>query len=194
MTEFGVAFGLVFLAEFGDKSMLLALAFATRYRLWPVIGGISIAAFTATGLATLVGAALGTALPQRGLVLTGGVAFCAFGLWMLLDNEEDDPDDLDDDDDGRLVRSRSVLTAVAASFLIAELGDKTTLATAALATTQAPLPTWAGAALGMTLAASIAAVVGASLGTRIPRRTTRLAAAVVFAVFGVLLLIEGMRM
>lgn len=77
---------------------------------------------------------------------------------------------------------------------LAKLGGKTTLATAALATTQAPLPTWAGAALGMTIAASIAAAVGASLGTRIPRKTTRLAAAVVFAVFGVLLIVEGVRM
>jgi Ca2+/H+ antiporter, TMEM165/GDT1 family len=74
-------FGLVFLAELGDKSMLLAIGFAARYRPWPVLGGIAIAAFTMLGLSTLAGAALGLALPERALAIAGGLLFLGFGLW-----------------------------------------------------------------------------------------------------------------
>jgi Ca2+/H+ antiporter, TMEM165/GDT1 family len=63
VTDLLAAFGLVFLAELGDKSMLLAIAFAVRYRTWAVISGIAIAAFVMLGAATLVGAALDALLP-----------------------------------------------------------------------------------------------------------------------------------
>ena len=177
------SFGLVFLAELGDKSMLLALAFATRYRPWPVLGGIAIAAFTMLGLSTLVGAALGAALPEQALAIGGGLLFVGFGIWTL--RPEDDEDDIAE------VKGSSVLLGVTGAFLIAEFGDKTMLATATLASTQPALPTWLGASVGMTVASGIAIVVGAVLGTRIPERATRIAAGVAFLAFGVWLLVEG---
>ena len=177
------SFGLVFLAELGDKSMLLALAFATRYRPWPVLGGIAIAAFTMLGLSTLVGAALGAALPEQALAIGGGLLFVGFGIWTL--RPEDDEDDIAE------VKGSSVLLGVTGAFLIAEFGDKTMLATATLASTQPALPTWLGASVGMTVASGIAIVVGAVLGARIPERATRIAAGVAFLAFGVWLLVEG---
>jgi Ca2+/H+ antiporter, TMEM165/GDT1 family len=177
-------FGLVFLAELGDKSMLLALAFATRYRPWPVLGGIAIAAFAMLGLSTLVGAALGTALPEQALAIGGGVLFIGFGLWTLRPEDEED--------ETAEVRGSSVLLGVTGAFLVAEFGDKTMLATATLAATQPALPTWLGAGLGMTVASGIAIVVGAVLGARIPERVTRIAAGVAFLAFGVWLLIDGL--
>ncbi len=177
------SFGLVFLAELGDKSMLLALAFATRYRPWPVLGGIAIAAFTMLGLSTLVGAALGAALPEQALAIGGGLLFVGFGIWTL--RPEDDEDDIAE------VKGSSVLLGVTGAFLIAEFGDKTMLATATLASTQPALPTWLGARVGMTVASGIAIVVGAVLGARIPERATRIAAGVAFLAFGVWLLVEG---
>ena len=179
------AFGLVFLAELGDKSMVLAVAFAARYRPWPVLGGIAIAAFTMLGLSTLLGAALGAALPERAVAIGGGLIFLGFGVWTLLDR-----DDEDEDEDAGL-RGSSVLLGVTLAFLIAEFGDKTMLATATLASTQPALPTWLGAGLGMTVASGIAIVVGAVLGARIPERATRIAAGIAFLAFGVWLLIEG---
>lgn len=178
------SFGLVFLAELGDKSMLLALAFATRYRPWPVLAGIAIAATAMLGLSTLVGAALGAALPQQALAIGGGLLFLGFGIWTLR------PEDDDDDDAGQL-RSSSVLLGVTLAFLVAEFGDKTMLATITLASTQPATPTWLGASLGMTVASGLAIVVGAALGARLPERMTRIVAAGAFLVFGVLLLIEG---
>jgi Ca2+/H+ antiporter, TMEM165/GDT1 family len=177
------SFGLVFLAELGDKSMLLALAFATRYRPWPVLAGIAIAAFTMLGLSTLVGAALGAALPDRALAIGGGLLFLGFGLWTLRSE--------DDDEEAAELRSSSVLLGVTVAFLVAEFGDKTMLATITLASTQPAIPTWIGASLGMTIASGLAIVVGAALGARLPERLTRIVAACAFLVFGVLLLIEG---
>jgi Ca2+/H+ antiporter, TMEM165/GDT1 family len=178
-------FGLVFLAELGDKSMLLAIGFAARYRPWPVLGGIAIAAFTMLGLSTLAGAALGLALPERVLAIAGGVLFLAFGFWTLRDD--------DDDDEAASVRGESVLLGVTAAFLLAEFGDKTMFATVTLATTQAPLATWLGAGIGMTAASGIAIAITSWAGGRLPERPVRLAAAVAFLLFGALLLFEGVR-
>lgn len=177
------SFGLVFLAELGDKSMLLALAFAARYRPLPVLAGIAIAAFAMLGLSTLVGAALGAALPQQALAIGGGLLFLAFGLWILRPE--------DDEEETVELRGSSVLLGVTLAFVVAEFGDKTMLATITLASTQPAVPTWIGASLGMTVASGLAIVVGAALGARLPERMTRLVAAGAFLVFGVLLLIEG---
>jgi putative Ca2+/H+ antiporter (TMEM165/GDT1 family) len=185
MTDLFSAFGLVFLAELGDKSMLLAIAFAARYRPWPVLGGIAIAALVMLGLSTLVGAALGAALPERALAIGGGLLFLGFGVWTLRDD--------DDDEEATELRSSSVLVGVTLAFLVAEFGDKTMLATATLASTQAPVVTWLGAAAGMTLASGIAIAIASLAGARLPERVVRLVAAGAFLLFGVLLLWEGLR-
>lgn len=177
------SFGLVFLAELGDKSMLLALAFATRYRPLPVVAGIAVAAFGMLGLSTLAGAALGAALPEQALAIVGGLLFLGFGIWTLRGD--------DDDDESTDLRGTSVLLGVTLAFLVAEFGDKTMIATVTLASTQPALPTWIGAGLGMTVASGLAIVVGSVLGARLPERATRLLAAGAFLVFGVLLLVDG---
>jgi len=181
------SFGLVFLAELGDKSMVLAIAFAARYRPWPVLGGIAIAAFTMLGLSTLLGAALGAALPERAVAIGGGLLFLAFGVWTLVDRDDDE----EDEDAG--LRSSSVLLGVTLAFLIAEFGDKTMLATLTLAGTQPPVPTWIGASLGMTAASGIAIAVATLVGRQLNERVLRLVAAGAFLLFGVLLLVEGIR-
>ena len=179
------AFGLVFLAELGDKSMLLAVAFALRYRTWPVLGGIAIAAFTMLGLSTLVGSALGAALPERAVTIGGGALFIAFGLWTLFGGDDDD------EREDAALRSSSVLIGVTLAFLVAEFGDKTMLATLTLAGAQAPLPTWVGAGAGMTAASAIAIALAVLAGGRLPERLLHLLAAGAFLLFGVLLLYSG---
>jgi Ca2+/H+ antiporter, TMEM165/GDT1 family len=180
------SFGLVFLAELGDKSMLVGIALAARYRPWPVLAGIAIAAFSMLGLATVVGSLLGSALPTEVLSIGGGLLFIGFGLWTLRDD--------DDDEDGAAeVRSRSVVFGVTLAFLVAEFGDKTMLAAAAIASTRALFPTWIGASLGMIIASGLAILVAHALGSRLPERAVRLAAAGGFLVFGALMLLEGIR-
>jgi Ca2+/H+ antiporter, TMEM165/GDT1 family len=87
------AFALVFLAELGDRSMLLAIALAialaARYRSAPVLGGIAIAAVSMLGLAALVGGAVSTALPDQAMSLVGGLLFLGSGIWTLLDGDDE---------------------------------------------------------------------------------------------------------
>lgn len=184
------SFGLVFLAELGDKSMVLAIAFAARYRPWPVLGGIAIAAFAMLGLSTLLGAAMGAALPEQAVAIAGGLLFLGFGIWTLIDDDDDDDDEAEA---AAGLRSTSVLLGVTLAFLIAEFGDKTMLATLTLAGTQAALPTWIGAGLGMTAASGIAIAIATVVGRQLNARVLRLVAAAAFLLFGLLLLVGGLR-
>ncbi len=186
MEEFLAAFGLVFLAELGDKSMLLAIAFAARYRPWPVLAGIAIAAVVMMGVSTLIGAALGAALPERAIVIGGGLLFLGFGIWTLRG-------DGDEEDEDAELRSGSVLIGVTLAFMLAELGDKTMIAATTLAGTQGAVLTWVGASLGMTAASGLAVVVATLLGARLPQRLVRVVAALAFFVFGLFLLVDGIR-
>ena len=179
-----VAFGLVFLAELGDKSMLLAVGFAARYRVWPVLAGIVVAAIVSVGLAVAVGAALGTALPERTIAVVAGLVFIGFGIWTLRDDDDDAEGDVD-------LKGHTLFVGVTLAFLISEIGDKTTIAAMTLAGTQAAVPTWIGGAAGMTAASGIAIMVASVLGSRLPQRGVRITAAAAFFAFGVWFLVDG---
>jgi putative Ca2+/H+ antiporter (TMEM165/GDT1 family) len=86
-----------------------------------------------------------------------------------------------------------VLWTVGLAFFLAELGDKTMLATVTLATTNGLVGTWIGSTLGMVAADALAIVVGQQLGARLPERAVRIGAAVTFVIFGALLIFEGIR-
>ena len=171
------AFALVFVAELGDKSMLLAAALTARYRPWPVFGGVAAAALLMLGLSSAIGAALGAALPEQALMIGGGVLFIGFGVWTL---RRDD----DEQEAATEVSGKSILLGVMVMFLVAELGDKSMIATAALAGNQPPIPTWLGAATGMTLACGVMIAVTAVVGRKIPRHVLRYVAAAMFVGFG----------
>ncbi len=188
MNAFLVSFGVIFVAELGDKSQLMALAFATRYRARTILVGITLATAFVHLFSVIVGAAVGAALPTRAINVGAGIAFLGFAAWTLRG------DSLDDDEADRVRKTnRSVLMAVAFAFFLAELGDKTMLATITLATTNGLFGTWLGSTLGMVGADALAIVVGQQLGTRLPERTIKIGAAISFVVFGVLLMFEGLR-
>jgi putative Ca2+/H+ antiporter (TMEM165/GDT1 family) len=183
---FLLSFGLIFLAELGDKSQLLALALSTRYRPVPVLIGISIATAVVHAISVAVGSAVGLALPTRLISIVAGVAFFAFAAWTLRG------DKLDDGHVARAQRTaRSAVLATAGAFFLAELGDKTMLATVTLATTEGAVGTWLGSTVGMVAADALAIAVGQQLGTRLPERTIRVGAAMTFVAFGVLLIVGG---
>jgi Ca2+/H+ antiporter, TMEM165/GDT1 family len=190
------AFGLIALAELGDKSQLLALSFATRYRWWQVLVGVAVAATVLGGIAALLGGVLGDALPERTIAAAGGVLFLAFAVWTLReDGGADGADDRDEEGPATNDRRRvlgSTATVVGA-FLVAELGDKTMLATAALASTRDPIAVWLGSAAGMTAASGAAIAVGSLLHRRLPADRIRLVSAAAFALLGLLLLFEAWR-
>jgi len=183
-----LSFAVIFVAELGDKSQLMALAFAARYRPLPILAGITIATAVVHLCSVAVGAAVGTALPTRAISFVAGVAFFAFALWTLRGDE------LDDDEEARATtRARSPFVAASLAFFLAELGDKTMLATITLATREGLAGTWAGSTLGMVAADALAIAIGAQLGRRLPERSIRIGAAASFVVFGVLLVAEGIR-
>lgn len=180
------AFAVVFLAELGDKSQLMTLTFATRYRPVTVLAGITAATAIMNGLSVLAGGLVGTALPPGPVAIAAGLAFFGFAIWTMRGAHHDDGDD-------SVGRSRIPVLAVAVTFLLAEFGDKTMLAVATLATTRDGLGVWAGATAGMVGANIVAILVGRQLGDRIPERWIKRGAAAAFVAFGLWLLVDGYR-
>lgn len=183
MDAFLIAFGVVFLAELGDKTQLVALSLATRYRTITVLGGITVAYAITNGISVVIGGLLGAALPTRAIAVAGALAFFGFAIWTWRADDEEVGD--------TSIGGRSVFASIVAAMVLAELGDKTMLATATLAARDAPVATWFGATAGITASGALAVFVGRALGDRLPRRATRLGAAVLFALFGVLLLVDA---
>ena len=187
MDAFLVSFGIVFVAELGDKSQLMALAFAARYRALPILIGITAATAVVHAISVVLGAAVGVALPTSAVSVVAGLAFLGFAAWTVRG------DTLGEDEAMRAERStRSAVLAAAVAFFLAELGDKTLLATIPLATKEGLFGTWLGSTAGMVVADALAIVVGQQLGARLPERAIRIGAAATFVVFGVLLVVEGL--
>lgn len=186
MAAFFISLGVIFVAELGDKSQLMALAFATRYRPLPVLIGITAATALVHLVSVVVGAVVGAALPTKAIGIVAAIAFVGFGLWTLRGDE------LSDDDEQRAAQpAKHVVMAVGTVFFLAELGDKTMLATITLATKEGLVGTWLGSTVGMVAADALAIVVGRALGTRLPEKAIRIGAAVLFFIFAIVLLLEA---
>lgn len=183
MTAFWVSLWIVFVAELGDKSQLMALALATRYRPLPVIAGLTVATAVIHLVSVALGAGLGAALPTFWVTVGAGLAFLGFAAWTLRG------DSLDEEAAAGASRWRSAFSVALVAFFLAELGDKTMLATITLAAREEALGTWIGSTLGMVAADVLAIWVGASLGRRLPERTIRYGAAALFAAAGGWLLV-----
>jgi putative Ca2+/H+ antiporter (TMEM165/GDT1 family) len=187
-TSLVLSFAVIFVAELGDKSQLMALTFATRYRALPVLVGISAATAVVHAVSVGIGYGLGAALPTDWISLAAALAFFAFALWTLRG------DKLTDDEREKAERStRSAVVAASVAFFLAELGDKTMLATITLATDHGWFGTWLGSTLGMVAADALAIAVGRLLGRTLPERIIRYGAAALFAVFGIWLLVSAIR-
>lgn len=178
----------IFVAELGDKSQLMAMTFAARYRARDVLIGITAATalvhLASVGIGYLIGDAFGDY--QHAISIVAGIAFLGFAAWTLRGDE------LTEEETAKARTSQgAAILAVGVAFFLAELGDKTMLATITLATQEGWLGTWIGSTLGMVAADALAIVVGAVLGRRLPEQVIKVGAAVLFALFGVLLIVDG---
>lgn len=184
MEAFLVSTGIVALAEMGDKTQLLALVLAVRFRKpWPIVWGILVATLVNHGLAGAVGAWVTTFLGPEILrwVLAG--SFIAMAVWMLI------PDTLDDAQSDTQPRWGVFGTTVVAFFL-AEMGDKTQIATVMLvAQYHAYLWVVAGTTLGMMLANAPVVWLGERMTRLVPMRLVHTVSALIFAALGVAVLI-----
>ncbi|GGT21919.1 TMEM165/GDT1 family protein [Nonomuraea spiralis] len=186
MEAFWISLAVIFVAELGDKSQLMAMTFATRFKPWPVIAGITIATAVVHLLSVAVGGLVGDALPKTAISVVAGVAFLGFALWTLRGDE------LTEEEAGKAGRTtRNALIAVTVAFFLSELGDKTMLATITLATQHGWFGTWIGSTVGMVAADALAILVGRLMGKHLPEKVIRYGAAAAFAVFGIVLLVEA---
>ncbi len=180
MEAFLVSTGIVALAEMGDKTQLLALILAVRFRKpWPIVLGILVATLANHGLAGAAGAWVTTVLGPDVLRWVLGVSFIAMAAWMLI------PDKMDDDETSAAPKFGVFGTTVIAFFL-AEMGDKTQIATVMLAA-QYNAYFWvvAGTTLGMMLANAPVVWLGERMTRLVPLRIVHIVSALIFLGLGV---------
>ena len=125
-----LSFGVIFIAELGDKSQLMALAFATRFPALPVLLAITIATAVVHLGSVVLGATVAAVLPTNVVSIVAGLAFLAFAAWTLRGDVLGEADEAR----SRSEPTRSIVLTVGTAFFLAELGDKTMLATITLAT------------------------------------------------------------
>jgi putative Ca2+/H+ antiporter (TMEM165/GDT1 family) len=184
MTAYLASVAFVVLAEMGDKTQLLAMAFATRYRWQLVMWGVLAATLLNHLMAVVVGAYLTVLLPLQYIKIAAASSFILFGLWTLRG-------DTLEGEDRRF--NFSPFWTVAVAFFFAEMGDKTQLATVALAARfDSIIPVWLGTTTAMLIADAIGIIIGIVLGKKIPERAVKWFAALVFIAFGIIGLYEAL--
>lgn len=185
---FWISTGVVALAEMGDKTQLLALVLAARFkRPWPIVWGILVATLLNHALAGALGAVVMAWVGPEVMRWVLGLSFVAMAVWILV------PDQLDEDDSDTTRHPWGVFALTAWLFFLAEMGDKTQIATVALGAQYTPL--WAvvgGTTLGMMLANAPVAFWGEALTRRIPVRALHGVAALIFLGLGVAVLLGAL--
>ncbi|MHB8918150.1 MAG: TMEM165/GDT1 family protein [Desulfocucumaceae bacterium] len=177
MLVFLGATAMVVLAEMGDKTQLLAMALATRFPARAVLRGVFLATILNHALAVALGTYLGTSINLNIVQMVAAVSFILFGLWTIRG------DSLNGEDKRKSILGPVMTVAVA--FFFVEMGDKTQLATIALAAKyNAPLATLLGTTTGMLIADAIGIYIGVVAGKRIPERLIKWISALIFIAFG----------
>ena len=176
------SFGVVFLAEMGDKTQFLVMAFAAKYHWRPVLGGMFLGILAVHSLAVAAGNVVGSYLSPELMQGLAGAAFLVFGIWTL--RAEDEDEEAHDS-------VHSPLWTVAAAFFVGEMGDKTQFAAMTMA---AAYSSWQlvlmGAVLGMVLADLMGVICGAILHKKLPAKKLQLLSGGIFFFFGVATLIQ----
>jgi Ca2+/H+ antiporter, TMEM165/GDT1 family len=177
--------GVVFLAELGDRSQLITMTFALRYRWWVVLTGVAIAACLVHGVTVSIGHFLGATLPSRPMAFASAIAFLLFAVWAWRESGSGD------ETVPTAERPRFALLTVVSSFALAEMSDKTSLATVTLASEHDWTGVWLGSTLGMVLADGLAILVGTLLHRRLPQRLLHASAGLLFLLFGLWMLFDS---
>lgn len=183
MQAFLISTGVVALAEIGDKTQLLAFILAARFRRpWPIIAGIACATILNHGLAGMLGAWITSVVEPTTLRWLLGLSFIAMAAWILV------PDKMDEDDTA-LPGKLGVFGATLVAFFLAEMGDKTQIATIALAAKyEAVMGVVLGTTVGMLIANVPAVLLARKVVEKVPMKLVHCIAALIFVVLGVLTL------
>ncbi|MGE5653204.1 MAG: TMEM165/GDT1 family protein [Bacillota bacterium] len=187
MSAFLKAFAMVLFAEMGDKSQFLVVALSSRHRLRDVLSGITVAIVLLNGLAVMVGTYVANAVPAYLIKLAAAASFLYFGISSLKSEDEEEED----------VKKTLVnpVLAIAMTFFLSEMGDKTQLATMALAAQlQQALAVLLGSSVAMVLADSLGIWAGRFMSNSISEKTLQLVSATIFMVFATASVYEVSRL
>jgi len=186
VTAFLASLIFVVLAEMGDKTQLLAMAFACKFRWQTVMWGVFVATAANHLLAAAAGSYLAAIVPMAYIKIAAAASFIIFGLWTIRG------DTLEGEDKKY---NFGPFWTVTIAFFMAEMGDKTQLATIALAIKyNTVIPVWMGTTLCMIISNGFGIIVGNVMGKHIPERAIKWASALIFIAFGVYGLYENMPM
>ena len=187
MESFLVSLSTVAIAEMGDRTQLLSLMLAAHYRRpWPILAGVLLATLANHAVAGLIGVHLGRFLTPGILDIVVGISMVAMAAWTLK------PDTLNEES-SRVSRT-SAFVATLVAFFIAEIGDKTQIATVALAAAYSNIAiVVAGTTTGMMLANAPVVFLGKAFSDRLPLKTIRYVASGLFLVLGIVFIMESIR-
>jgi putative Ca2+/H+ antiporter (TMEM165/GDT1 family) len=181
--EVATAFAVVFLAELGDKTQLVALTLAAQHKAARVLVALVGAIAVLQTISVTAGALVSRALPDRAIAVAAGLLFLGFAVWTWRGRNDTE------DDEGS--SSRGGLWSAATAFFLAELGDKTMLTTAGLAADHGAVPVWIGSFGAMVASTVLAVVVGRGLTTRVAPSVLKSVGAAAFAVVGLATLLSA---
>lgn len=173
MADVLTAFAVVFLAELGDKTQLVALTLAGRYSALKVLAALGATILVLQTLSVTAGALISDLVPDRAIAAAAGLLFLGFAVWTWRSAADDED-----------VAATGGLSRVAIAFFLAELGDKTMLTTAGLAANRAAVPVWVGSTAAMIAATSLAIVGGKALAARVSADLLHRIGAIAFALVG----------
>lgn len=175
--EFLKSMFLIFMAEMGDKTQILAMAFATQFAVKEVLAGVFLGSLLNHGIAVILGAYLSSVIPLGSIQIIAGFLFIGFALWTLKVDEEDEEEEAK--------KNFGPILTVALAFFIGELGDKTQLTAITLASDAVfPALILLGTVSGMVLTSGVGIFVGSKIGDKIPEFTIKIASASIFLLFG----------
>ena len=184
MEAFWLSMSMIFVAELGDKSQLLALTLATCYNARIVLWGIFWSTLAVHMVSTAAGNYVGDLLPLDWVLFLAGFSFIVYGFWTLRGDHLDE--------DGQTCKpSVHPFWLVFSTFFMAELGDKTMLSTLSLAATLPFMPVWIGSTLGMVASDALAIVAGKALGKQLPEKAIHIVASLIFFIFGAVTMYRG---
>lgn len=181
--EYIEALFFIFIAEMGDKTQILAMAFATQFAIREVLTGVFIGSFLNHGLAVILGVYLSSVIPMNLVQIIAGLLFISFALWTLKVEEEE----------GSVDKKKGPILTVALAFFIGELGDKTQLTAITISVnSNYPLNVLLGTVSGMVIVSGVGIYIGYKVGKKVPEGIIKIVSAFVFLAFGLIKLYQSL--
>jgi putative Ca2+/H+ antiporter (TMEM165/GDT1 family) len=198
MHAFWTAFILIFLAEMGDKTQFMTMALSTRFPARTVITGVCLGTFAVSFLSVALGETVGRLLPYFWINLLAGLAFIAFGIVSLFEKEESEEEDAKEigkTEKNIEEKHWGPALSVAGAFFLAELGDKTMLATVAIAGREYRFfwEVWLGSSIGLVSANALGLVAGKTIAKKLSAKTLRYLIVLIYVISGAVAIFEAFK-